>query len=73
MNACTFQIQNEQTNPFLTATGHAKARVRNPVEHFLGDSTQTTHSRWSYDNLCQLIIWFDNLRSGLEIENRKLM
>lgn len=28
---------------------------------------------WSYDNLCQLIMLLDNLRSDLEIENMELM
>lgn len=67
---CLHISDAEQTTTFLTATSHAKARVRNPVEHLWGHSTQTTQSCWSYDNLCQLIVRLDNLRSNLEFENR---
>lgn len=70
---CLHISDSEQTTPFLTATRHAKTCVRKPVEHLWGHSTQATQSCWSYDNLCQLIVWVDNLRTNLELENRNLL
>lgn len=60
-------------NPISNSHKPAKTCVRNPVEHLRGHSTQTTQSCWSYDNLSQLIVWLDNLRSNLEFENRNLL
>lgn len=70
---CMHISDSEQNPPFLTAISHSKTCVRNPVDHLWGHSTQTIQSCWSYDNLCQLIFWLDNLRSNIEFENRKLL